>query len=54
MPYRRLMGVRGQYEEWVVLGKCDVETLVSQHCHTYDDFERNFRIVKLKGDDDLS
>jgi len=46
---RRLLAVRTRFEEWVVLGKVDIEKLVATHCETYDDYERNFRMVKLKG-----
>ena len=47
---RRLAAVQDRFEEWVVLGKVDIEELVSFHCKTYEDFESNFKMVKLKGE----
>ena len=46
---RRLADVQTRFEEWTVLGKVDIEELVSTHCQTYEDFENNFKMVKLKG-----
>uniref|UniRef100_H2ZEZ6 Cytoplasmic dynein 2 heavy chain 1 n=1 Tax=Ciona savignyi TaxID=51511 RepID=H2ZEZ6_CIOSA len=47
--FRRLARVKTRFEEWVVLGKVDIEDLVANHCVTYEDYERNFKTVKLKG-----
>nr|CAB3240329.1 cytoplasmic dynein 2 heavy chain 1-like [Phallusia mammillata] len=47
--FRRLATVKARFEEWVVLGKVDIEELVATHCVTFDDYERNFKMVKLKG-----
>jgi len=41
--------VQKRFEEWVILGKVDIEELVSTTCNTYEDFENNFKMVKLKG-----
>lgn len=47
--FRRLARVKGQFEEWVIIGKVKVDKLVEKHCKRYEDFERNFRMVKTKG-----
>nr|XP_026693267.1 cytoplasmic dynein 2 heavy chain 1-like isoform X1 [Ciona intestinalis] len=47
--FRRLALVKTRFEEWVVLGKVDIEELVATQCLTYEDYERNFKMVKLKG-----
>lgn len=47
--FRRLAAVQASFEDWVVLGKVDMGDLIATHCKTYEDFERNFKMVKLKG-----
>ncbi|CAK8696967.1 unnamed protein product [Clavelina lepadiformis] len=47
--FRRLAAVQTRFEEWVVLGKVNVEELVLTYCETYEDYEKNFKMVKLKG-----
>ena len=45
----RLAAVQASFEDWVVLGKVDMEELIATYCQTYEDFEQNFKMVKLKG-----
>jgi len=47
--FRRLKSIQKHYEQWLVLGKVDLEAIINNHCNLYVDFETNFRLVKLKG-----
>ena len=37
------------FKDWVVMGTADVDGLVDQNCITLEDFERNFKSIKVKG-----
>jgi len=47
--FRRLQMARGRFNDWVVLGSIDMDTLVEQHCISVTDYERNFKLLKSKG-----
>ena len=40
-----------QFKEWIVLGQVDIEELVEKHLQDVDDWERNFRALKIRGQD---
>lgn len=47
--FKRLWKVKEQYEGWIVIGQVNIEKMVENHCKNYEDFERNFKLVKMKG-----
>ncbi|KAK3531386.1 hypothetical protein QTP70_018186, partial [Hemibagrus guttatus] len=47
--FSRLQQVEDTFREWVVLGQVDMEVLVEKHLLTVQDWERNFKAVKVKG-----
>lgn len=47
--FRRFERGIEQYKEWLVLGQVDVEELVEDSLHDVSDWERNFRVLKLRG-----
>uniref|UniRef100_F7FIP1 Dynein cytoplasmic 2 heavy chain 1 n=1 Tax=Monodelphis domestica TaxID=13616 RepID=F7FIP1_MONDO len=47
--FRRLAAVSEQLKEWVVIGQLDMETLVEKHLFTVQDWEKNFKALKVKG-----
>lgn len=38
-------------QEWVVLGQVDVEKLIEKHLNSVQDWERNFKALKVRGKD---
>ncbi|CAF4638011.1 unnamed protein product [Rotaria sp. Silwood1] len=40
-----------QFKEWTVLGQVDIEELVEKYLLDVADWERNFRVLKLRGQD---
>lgn len=38
-------------QEWVVLGQVDVEKLIEMHLNSVQDWERNFKALKVRGKD---
>ena len=40
-----------QYKEWIVLGQVDIEELVEKNLQNVEDWERNFRAIKIRGQD---
>ncbi|XP_064157010.1 dynein cytoplasmic 2 heavy chain 1 isoform X2 [Anguilla rostrata] len=47
--FSRLLLVQDKFKEWVVLGQVDLEALVERHVHTVQDWERNFKALKVRG-----
>ncbi|XP_039269307.2 cytoplasmic dynein 2 heavy chain 1-like [Styela clava] len=47
--FKRLIKVKEQFTDLVIIGQVRVEELVKKHCNTYEEYEKNFRMVKLKG-----
>ncbi|NXG46652.1 DYHC2 protein, partial [Psilopogon haemacephalus] len=47
--FRRLANVSNQFEEWVVIGQIDIETLVETHLSRKQDWEKNFKALKVRG-----
>ncbi len=39
------------FKEWVVLGQVDIEELVEKNLQNVEDWERNFRAIKIRGQD---
>lgn len=37
-----------EFKEWVVLGQVDIDELVEKNLHEVDDWERNFRALKIR------
>ncbi|XP_054598719.1 cytoplasmic dynein 2 heavy chain 1 isoform X1 [Nothobranchius furzeri] len=44
-----LQAVQHKFKEWVVLGQVDLEKLVEKHLSSVQDWERNFKALKVKG-----
>jgi dynein heavy chain 2 len=40
-----------QFKEWTVLGQVDIEELNDQYLIDVADWERNFRVLKIRGQD---
>jgi dynein heavy chain 2 len=40
-----------QYKEWMVLGQVNIEELVEKNLQNVEDWERNFRAIKIRGQD---
>ncbi|XP_044894140.1 cytoplasmic dynein 2 heavy chain 1 isoform X9 [Felis catus] len=47
--FRRLSAVLHQHKEWIVIGQVDMEALVEKHLSTVQDWEKNFKALKIKG-----
>ncbi|XP_009693327.1 PREDICTED: cytoplasmic dynein 2 heavy chain 1-like, partial [Cariama cristata] len=47
--FRRLADVSHQFKEWIVIGQVDVETLVKTHLSSKQDWEKNFKALKVRG-----
>ena len=50
--FTRLQAAGKVFEEWVVLGAVDLDSLVEQHCSTVQQWESNFRAMKSRGRED--
>ncbi|CAB4065051.1 Dual specificity mitogen-activated protein kinase kinase mek-1,Dual specificity mitogen-activated protein kinase kinase mek-2,Dual specificity mitogen-activated protein kinase kinase dSOR1,Dual specificity mitogen-activated protein kinase kinase 4,Dual specificity mitogen-activated protein kinase kinase 3,Dual specificity protein kinase FUZ7,Dual specificity mitogen-activated protein kinase kinase 5,Dual specificity mitogen-activated protein kinase kinase sek-1,MAP kinase kinase PBS2,Dual specificity mitog len=47
--FKKLEQVKNRFEEWVALGSIDsMEEFIQSHCHTAEDFKRNFQASKAK------
>jgi dynein heavy chain 2 len=49
--FNRLEHGLEQFKEWVVLGQVDIEELVERYLIDVLDWEKNFRILKIRGQD---
>ena len=47
--FTRLERGLDQYKEWVVLGQVNIDELVEKNLQNVDDWERNFRAIKIRG-----
>ena len=47
--FARLSAVLDNFKDWVVLGIVDIDELVDTHLHSTSDWERNLKILKVKG-----
>ncbi|XP_075347137.1 cytoplasmic dynein 2 heavy chain 1 isoform X3 [Mycteria americana] len=47
--FRRLTEVTNQFKEWIVIGQVDMETLVKTHLSSKQDWEKNFKALKVRG-----
>ncbi|XP_040514464.1 cytoplasmic dynein 2 heavy chain 1 isoform X1 [Gallus gallus] len=47
--FRRLAEVCNQFKEWIVIGQVDVETLAKTHLSSKQDWEKNFKALKVRG-----
>ncbi|KAF1521633.1 Cytoplasmic dynein 2 heavy chain 1, partial [Eudyptes sclateri] len=47
--FRRLTEVSNQFKEWIVIGQVDMETLVKTHLSSKQDWEKNFKALKVRG-----
>uniref|UniRef100_A0A670Y532 Dynein cytoplasmic 2 heavy chain 1 n=1 Tax=Pseudonaja textilis TaxID=8673 RepID=A0A670Y532_PSETE len=47
--FRRLAEVLDQFKEWVIIGQVDMEALVEIHLSKEQDWEKNFKTLKVKG-----
>ena len=47
--FSRLLGVKNQFKDWVVLGALDMEQLAEEHLHVVADWELNIKMIKFKG-----
>ena len=49
--FERLEKGLEQYQEWMVLGQVDIDELVEKNLLDVSDWERNFRTIKIRGQD---
>ena len=49
--FNRLEHSLEQFKEWTVLGQIDIEELVENYLLDVVDWEKNFRILKIRGQD---
>ena len=47
--FSRLDNIKMRFKDWVVLGNVDLEELIEQTCVTPEDWEKNFRSSKARG-----
>lgn len=47
--FQRLEHVKMKFKDWVVLGSVNLEEMIEENCLTPEDWERNFRSSKAKG-----
>ncbi|KAK2517344.1 Dync2h1 [Columba guinea] len=47
--FRRLTEVSDKFKEWIVIGQVDMETLVNTHLSSKQDWEKNFKALKVRG-----
>ncbi|NWH26647.1 DYHC2 protein, partial [Grus americana] len=47
--FRRLTDVSNQFKEWIIIGQVDMETLVKTHLSSKQDWEKNFKALKVRG-----
>ncbi|NXV90779.1 DYHC2 protein, partial [Calonectris borealis] len=47
--FRRLTEVSNQFKEWIVIGQVDMEALVKTHLSSKQDWEKNFKALKVRG-----
>ncbi|XP_051482944.1 cytoplasmic dynein 2 heavy chain 1 isoform X1 [Apus apus] len=47
--FRSLTDVPNQFKEWIVIGQVDIETLVETHLSSKQDWEKNFKALKVRG-----
>jgi dynein heavy chain 2 len=49
--FNRLEHGLEQFQEWTVLGQVDIEELVDKYLIDVADWEKNFRVLKIRGQD---
>lgn len=51
MTYKGILKsvVMNVLQEWLVLGLVDLEKLVERHLHSVQDWEKNFKALKIRG-----
>ncbi|KAF0306076.1 Cytoplasmic dynein 2 heavy chain 1 [Amphibalanus amphitrite] len=47
--FQRLESVKDKFEDWVALGSVDMDDLIQKRCKTSEDYDKNFRASKSKG-----
>uniref|UniRef100_A0ABM5FWF4 Cytoplasmic dynein 2 heavy chain 1 n=2 Tax=Agamidae TaxID=81953 RepID=A0ABM5FWF4_9SAUR len=47
--FRRLAEVADQFKEWVIIGQVDMEELVENNLFNEQDWEKNFKALKVRG-----
>ncbi|KAL8191062.1 UNVERIFIED_CONTAM: Cytoplasmic dynein 2 heavy chain 1, partial [Gekko kuhli] len=47
--FRRLAEVADEFKEWIVMGQVDMEAMVENHLFTEQDWEKNFKALKVRG-----
>uniref|UniRef100_A0A8C3BC42 Cytoplasmic dynein 2 heavy chain 1 n=1 Tax=Cairina moschata TaxID=8855 RepID=A0A8C3BC42_CAIMO len=47
--FRKLAEVSNQFKEWIVIGQVDMESLVMTHLSRKQDWEKNFKALKVRG-----
>uniref|UniRef100_A0A5K4FDN9 Cytoplasmic dynein 2 heavy chain 1 n=1 Tax=Schistosoma mansoni TaxID=6183 RepID=A0A5K4FDN9_SCHMA len=49
--FTRLFGSLEQFQDWVILGSLNLDDFVDLHCRDLEDYERNFKALKIRGRD---
>ena len=47
--FQKLDRVKERFKDWVALGGVNIEEMIETNCRTAEDFERNFRSSKARG-----
>ena len=47
--FQRLQQAKVMFQDWVILGSVDLDSMVDKHCVQVPDWERNFRALKARG-----
>ncbi|KAM9321467.1 cytoplasmic dynein 2 heavy chain 1 [Gastrophryne carolinensis] len=47
--FRRLSATMDRFKDWVVIGQVDVDALIERHLHNVQDWEKNFKALKMRG-----
>ncbi|CAH8494873.1 unnamed protein product [Schistosoma turkestanicum] len=49
--FTRLFGSLKQFQDWVILGSINLDDFVDTHCRDLEDFEKNFKTLKIRSRD---
>ncbi|CAH2225380.1 cytoplasmic dynein 2 heavy chain 1 [Pelobates cultripes] len=49
--FRRLSATMDQFKDWIVIGQVDIDSLMENHLCNVNDWEKNFKALKVRGKD---
>lgn len=47
--FRRLASILDDFQDWIVLGVVDIDSMIEEHLVKTSDWEKNFKALKAKG-----